>query len=860
MALVPRRIALTIAALAALVGSVVAPMTSASAADITAPSLISPANDPSAHLKDIVFKWTAVSGASQYQVQVSPNREWTNNTVDLPNNGIVVDPLFEMPVSLPNATFYWHVRAQVGGVWSPYSAPWTFVKDWESPITILKSPTTADPTIAWAAVKEASLYLIRYCPGACGNGTIGLQNGEVDCYTAETSVTPFANGLIVGGATDAPGPGANGGCEGNNLLPLVQGVAYGWELIAYDDSTAQQVTGDTDVNIQLDCEQANQPLCDITRYFGPTFLFDAPKAGTPSKGATVTGLKTSWHAGSLPGTTCDATQTCPMTPTFSWNPVPGANFYLVDVYRDPAMSNEYQQFGTSWPELTPSSTMFDAQAGQPYYWTVTAGTCIVSSSNPTCAAASTGASSCTNTGDAASKPTLGTDPADIKVNPPGPLGQQSMAGGSVGTVTLLGSQVVTGACVIPSDGFVDQNTVSVGFGGLVSFAYDAPTTATNEQVTFQVVNPDGGTSNASAPLTIVGGAQITLGQPSASATFSKRSGPITLVRPANHAVVTGTSPTFSWRDYLNSGADESYEARNYELEISQDRSFDTSLLTAVDVDLTQYTNPTSLLANGSYYWRVAAIDESGKLLRWSSVRQLTVNAVSPTLSFLSTDGAPVDAPLLIQLSTPLRNLTGQTLKVVPAGTPSANFVRGRLVEGASPLLYSFFPRAPLATGGLYGLRLTTPVYDTTGNAVIVSGNPLRTALSAPNKSAGWQYSRGWTRHTASGALSGSYVQAKGDSIATLQVSGSEITVYGCKAPNMGHLTVNVAGQTYTLSENQPFTRCGVPLWHGAIPVGIRTLTLRVASGTANFDEVTVDGGDTTGGTGTVGTGGTTTSG
>ncbi|HWA66094.1 MAG TPA: DUF4962 domain-containing protein [Mycobacteriales bacterium] len=839
MASVSRRIALVLATVGAVIASVAVPLTPASAArDVNTPVLLSPANDPSTQLKDVILKWQPVAGASQYQVQVSPNGEWTNNAVTLPNNGDVVDPTFEMPVSLPNATYYWHVRAQVGGVWGRYSGQWTFVKDWVSPITILQQPSSADPTISWAPVKEASLYLVRYCPGACGTGTIGLQTGEVDCYTAETSVTPYTDGLVT--ATEPKsGPGAPKGCESATTFSLVQGLVYGWELIAYDDTTAASIAAEDAPGVQLDCEQGQQPLCDTVRYFGQAFQFEAPVAGNPARGATATGLKTTWHTSALPGSTCDVTATCPMTPTFSWNPVPGANYYLVDIYRDPNLTNEYQQYATSWPHFTPALTMFDAQAGQPYYWTVTPGTCEVSAADPSCAKpGETGTDTCPTAGGT-SKPTLGTDAADIKATPPGPEGDQSMFGGSTATITLLGSGVLAPACVIPTDGFVDESTVDVGFGGLITFTYEAPAAA-NEEVTFKVVNPDGGTSNSSAPLTIVGGAQIFTGVTSDPVTFAKRSGPITLTSPANHAVISGTSPTFKWQDFMTSGALDSYDARNYELQVSQDHNFDSTVLDEKDVDLTQFTNPTTLLSDGSYYWRVAAIDEAGKVLTWSTIWQLTVNAVAPTVSFLSPAGAAVNQPLVIQLSTPLRDLNSQTLKVVPQGAPTANAIRGRIVEGASNTLYSFIPHTPLATGGTYQLRLTQTVLDTSGDPAVVSGSPIRVNQTALNTSAGWQYSRGWTRHSASSALSGSWVQAKAGSIATIQVAGSELVIYGCKAPHMGRLSINIAGQNFTASEFQTFTRCGEILWQGAIPGGIRTLTLRSASGIGNFDAIAVD--------------------
>jgi hypothetical protein len=52
--------------------------------------------------------------------------------------------------------------------------------------------------------------------------------------------------------------------------------------------------------------------------------------------------------------------------------------------------------------------------------------------------------------------------------------------------------------------------------------------------------------------------------------------------------------------------------------------------------------------------------------------------------------------------------------------------------------------------------------------------------------------------------------------------------------------VILAGKTHRISEHQSFTRCGVTLWHSALPTGIHKLRILVSSGHGNFDAVKVD--------------------
>src|SRR3954470_18222096 len=92
-----------------------------------APTLLAPADDPGSvtALKDVVLSWdNNAPHATSYEIQLSPNGDWTNNTVTLPNNGITVNELYEMPLSLPHAAYFWRVRAlgSAGGH-TAFSAP-----------------------------------------------------------------------------------------------------------------------------------------------------------------------------------------------------------------------------------------------------------------------------------------------------------------------------------------------------------------------------------------------------------------------------------------------------------------------------------------------------------------------------------------------------------------------------------------------------------------------------------------------------------------------------------------------------------------------------------------------------------------
>ena len=88
--------------------------------------------------------------------------------------------------------------------------------------------------------------------------------------------------------------------------------------------------------------------------------------------------------------------------------------------------------------------------------------------------------------------------------------------------------------------------------------------------------------------------------------FQKQSTPPTLLEPANGTIFSGP-PTFRWTP-----ADG---ARRYRLQISQDPSFGT-VLEDVTTDSTAYTSNTTYPADSVLYWRVRADDENLVGLTW----------------------------------------------------------------------------------------------------------------------------------------------------------------------------------------------------------------------------------------------------
>lgn len=795
------------------------------------PTLISPANETDTAVKDLVLRWAPIAGAEQYQVEVSRNIDYTNDEIaNLPNGGLTIATLFEVPIGLPHATYYWRVRAIVNGTPGHWSESWQFLREWESLIHVVETPSATNPTLGWAPVPDASWYHVIFDTSPIDPDNLLDPTSSAGCWTGNTSFTPG-----IGGVTVPP--------FSCNDPALVDGTKYYWAVAAFDDSTNKGEL--VLVNTVLGFCGQEVPECDASYVDGDSFTWQAPTGGA----SELTGLTTSWHASTSTQNVCDATTPCPMTPTFSWTPVQGADLYFVRVYLDRDATTRYRDYVSQTATLTPPDQFQDAQPDKPYYWQVEAATC--GGQGVTCtppAAATQGCPAPTGSGSSsAARPAAALRPAatptatstptvptvtGVSVSPPGPEGDQSMQGGTIATVTLSGSNILSGACVTASSGVV-TSAPSVGTNSM-SFSYWAP--VDGGPVTFTVENPDGSTSTASPAISVDSSASaVAL---SAITLFQKRSGPVTLSSPADGAITHGNTVTFKWDDYIASGSQGSYDPENYELQVGTDPNFQSTLIDVNDVDLTQYTPTTSVLSDGHYYWRVNALDEAGNELTWSQTRQLTVTASGPTAS-LHGGGRGVTKPLKIHFNVPVTHVNSSTVLVVPDGKTTSHAVPGRVTLGASPTRYVFTPSGPFATGGSYDLVVRSSVVDTNGNHVIVTGGAVRVKTLATNRSRGWTYSHGWVRHKASGAASGSYIEAAAGKTAKLRIAGTKAKLLGCKGPGMGSISITLHGTTQTISEHQSFTRCGVVLWHHALPSGEPTLGVRVSGGHGNFDEVRV---------------------
>jgi hypothetical protein len=300
------------------------------------------------------------------------------------------------------------------------------------------------------------------------------------------------------------------------------------------------------------------------------------------------------------------------------------------------------------------------------------------------------------------------------------------------------------------------------------------------------------------------------------------------------------------------------EAENYKVEVttSSDTSFDNPIVTSI-VDAscdaahaaTCYAPPATTAAgvdqtvvslpdSGSFIWRVSPIDISSNVLPAATdSTPFTIDTSRPSFTITSNNGVDIRGPLTIRASEAVTGVSAASVHVVPAGGNGA--VAGTLTQAAAPNTWDFRPTSPLVTGETYNLSVDSTVRDQANNSAVVNGAGVRTTTLAMDNSKAWNFHGHWTKHSASGARSGSYRSASAGHSADLVVAGSVAKLFACKGPAMGTVTVKVAGHSQKVSLHQGFTRCGVKVWHKALPQGEQTVRVTVSKGTGNVDEVRV---------------------
>jgi hypothetical protein len=158
--------------------------------------------------------------------------------------------------------------------------------------------------------------------------------------------------------------------------------------------------------------------------------------------------------------------------------------------------------------------------------------------------------------------------------------------------------------------------------------------------------------------------------------FNKSSVPPAALSPTEGSNVP-TQPTFHWTSAEG--------ARNYHLEIAGDPTFG-SPIEDVTTDSTAYTSERTLPADKTLYWRVRANDAVGQGLNWSSVSTFTHHLPSPSAA--AGNEASGDAPPILSW-TPVTGAVSYDIHIIPA--PNGSAADGSSASTSATFKYIYGP-------------------------------------------------------------------------------------------------------------------------------------------------------------------------
>jgi Bacterial Ig-like domain len=626
--------------------------------------------DNGATVTEVVLEWDPVPGAKTYQLQVSPNGDWTNNvTFDVSIKSTRYSPTS----TLLNGTYFWRVRAKDAKS-TPNNGGWseerTLTRGWpEKPTLLTPAWATGDPattvpipTFSWTPVPLASHYEIEFSHDP--NFSPGDSSTE-SCFTNHTTFTQY---------TKYTASGEPGSCSSGTASDVGE-VVY-WHVRAIDAPKgvlglwSNTSTSDTFRFIRDPGRVTLTDPGDGDDVTVPTLEWDAVDSieryrvtilksnGTTATGGTpVLTYATSFTPASLTAT----------DEPFYWyvqtvdgngvtSPVPASNDWFSFTLSDPTPTG-------SLTIVTPtggaSSVRMPAMSWTPYtgatYYKVRYGSDGFESPTPLSGSSELAFTAFTYAGLTLAPNTYfwyveAYDATDAVIATSGQSTFEIVAADTlgVGDYTAPDKCAVLEICVAerdtptlewapsPGAGWYEITIANdVAFSNVVRIygsAYDRMTPRESlvdnqaGQAFFWFVRPCvDATRSRCGP-----GATNDLANDNASA-FQKKSKPIALLTPANAATVN-SQVTFTWEDFLDTNGElpnaVTQEAKQYRIQVSLVSDF-ASIYDTATVDQTTYTSSGKTYPVGPLYWRVQAIDGSGNFLTTSASRTLTFTAPAP---------------------------------------------------------------------------------------------------------------------------------------------------------------------------------------------------------------------------------------
>lgn len=265
---------------------------------------------------------------------------------------------------------------------------------------------------------------------------------------------------------------------------------------------------------------------------------------------------------------------------------------------------------------------------------------------------------------------------------------------------------------------------------------------------------------------------------SAGRTFTLQPAAPTLLSPANGQKLASTALVFAWSGVTG--------AVKYKWDVSASSAFTT--ITSTQITVMNAWAPTVALANGTWFWRVSALDTAGNVISTSSTASFSIDTIRPTVTAVSPASAPdISSPFTVTFSEPVKGVNSSSFRVLVGTTP---------VTGSVSVLYStqarFTPTSRLVPGQTYTISLSAAITDYAGNPLVPYAKAIRASTVVQENSPA--VSDGWARWTVSYASGGTMkIARKVGARLTVGFDGSSVTLVGARGPAGGYAQIYIDG-------------------------------------------------------------------
>ena len=329
------------------------------------------------------------------------------------------------------------------------------------------------------------------------------------------------------------------------------------------------------------------------------------------------------------------------------------------------------------------------------------------------------------------------------------------------------------------------------------------------------------------------GATAGCGAVGAPSVFRKSSPKLAATAPASAARLAGREVELKWQsaaDALSAatGSPATSEAYAYRVQVTTAANPDfvgTGLVDDVTVDTTHHVSSTKTYADGSYLWRVQAVDASGHKQPWSVVRGFTLDGTAPSFTATPATGLAVTGAVKVVFSEPVRGITATSIGLRSTPVTVQPSTDGRTV--------TLVPQARLLAGATYTVQVAPTVTDLAGNPVAAATKTVAVNPLLDDRSPAVALSGYWQRLVASNAVARTYSRSVPTTArptsASVAIFGSGVEVKGCVGPANGVLELWADGvRVARMDTYRTYSGCGVVLARTALKGGatIHRLQLR----------------------------------